>query len=130
MWQDTLTELRRFGGLRVNVLILGAVTSEQRDDALGELRAAAGRHSWRPSRTTPFELPIDDPSSIVVINQVEDLSTDDQQALLQWLDQHCDTMVLSFATNEMFRLVTNGTFSDRLFYRLNIITLRVDDRAA
>jgi len=130
MWQDTLTELRRFGGLRVNFLILGAVTSEQQDEALDELRAAVGRDSWRSSRTTPFELPSDDPSSIVVINQVEDLSTDDQQALLGWLDQHRDAMLLSFASNGMFELVTDGRFSDRLFYRLNIITLSVGDEAA
>jgi hypothetical protein len=129
MWQDTLTELRRFGGLPLNFLILGAVTSEQRDEALDVLRTAAGRDAWRPPQTTPFELPIV-PRRIVVIDRAADLSTDDQQALLRWLDLHGDAMVLSFATNEMFRLMMNGEFSERLYYRLNIITLSVDDEAA
>jgi hypothetical protein len=130
MWQDTLTELRRFAGFRVNFLILGAVTSEQRDEVLGELRAAVGRDPWRPAPATPFELPLDEPSGIVVINNVEDLSTHDQQTFLAWLDEHRDAMVLSFGTNEMFRQVKNGKFSASLYYRLNIITLNVDDEAA
>jgi transcriptional regulator of acetoin/glycerol metabolism len=112
MWHDTLTVLRRCGGLSLNVLILGSVTAEQRDEVLDELRTAAGR------------------DDIVVIDQLADLSTDDQQALLRWLDQHRDAMVLSFATNAIFRLMTDGKFSERLFYRLNSITLSVDEETA
>lgn len=112
MWQDTLTVLRRCGGLSLNVLILGSVTAEQRDEVLDELRTAAGR------------------DDIVVIDQLADLSTDDQQALLRWLDQHRDAMVLSFATNAIFRLMTTDKFSERLFYRLNSITLSVDEETA
>jgi hypothetical protein len=129
MWQHTLTALRRFGGLPLNFLILGAVTAEQRDESLDALRAATGRYAWRPLQTTPFELPIV-PSCIVVIDQLADLSTDDQQAPLRWLDQHRDAMVLSFATHTILGLVTNGQFSKRLFYRLNSITLSVDEETA
>jgi transcriptional regulator of aromatic amino acid metabolism len=67
---------------------------------------------------------------MVVIDDVAALSPDDQHALLQWLDRERDAMVLSFAVNPVFPLVTNGTFLERLFYRLNIITLTVDDEAA
>ena len=63
-------------------------------------------------------------------DQLADLSTDDQQALLRWLDEHRDAMVLSFATNAIFRLMTDGKFSERLFYRLNSITLSVDEDTA
>ena len=129
MWQDTLTEIRRFGALPVNFLILGAVTPEQRDEALDALRTAAGRDAWRLPQTTRFELPLV-PRSVVVIDQVADLSTDDQHALLRWLDKQRDAVVLSFGTNAMFRLVTDGKFLARLYYRLNIITLTVDDEAA
>jgi hypothetical protein len=112
MWQDTLTVLRRCGGLSLNVLILGSVTAEQRDEVLDELRTAAGR------------------DDIVVIDQLVDLSTAEQQALLRWLDRHRDAMVLSFASNAIFRLMTDGKFSERLFYRLNSITLSVDEETA
>jgi transcriptional regulator of aromatic amino acid metabolism len=67
---------------------------------------------------------------MVVIDDVAALSPDDQHALLHWLDRHGDTIVLSFAVNPVFPLVTSGTFLEELFYRLNIITLTVDDEAA
>jgi hypothetical protein len=34
---------RFYGGLPLNILTLGAVTAEQRDEALHDLRAACGR---------------------------------------------------------------------------------------
>jgi hypothetical protein len=129
MSQETLATLRRFaGGSPLNFLILGKVTSEQRNQALHELRTACGRDACRPQGTTPFELPTV-PTSMVVIDDVAALSAADQHALLLWLDRHPDAMVLSFAENAVFPLVTNGTFLERLFYRLNIITLTVDDEA-
>jgi hypothetical protein len=129
MWQETLAELRRFANEPLNFLILGEVTSEQRNEALHALRTACGRDACRPQGTTPFELPTV-PTSMVVIDDVAALSADDQHALLHWLDRHRDAMVLSFAVNSVFPLVTNGTFLEGLFYRLNIITLTVDDETA
>jgi transcriptional regulator of acetoin/glycerol metabolism len=127
MWQHTLTELRRFAdALPVNILILGAVTSEQRDEALFELRAAHGRDASPPQRTMPFTLPRI-PTTIVVIEEITDLSTDHQQLLLWWLERHREGMVLSFSVNPVFPLVSQGTLSEKLFYRLNMITLRVDE---
>ncbi len=66
---------------------------------------------------------------IVVIDQVADLSADDQQALFHWLARHHDAMVLSFTEKPLFPLVMHGKFSERLFYRLNMLTLSVDDEA-
>ena len=129
MWQHTLTALRRFGGLPLNFLILGTVTAEQRDEALDALRAATGRDAWRTFQTAHLELPIV-PSSIVVIDEVADISTDDQQMLLHWLEQHRDAMVLSFAIDAIFPLVEQGKYLERLYYRLNVMTLNANDDAA
>jgi hypothetical protein len=130
MWQDTLEELRRFAcESPPKLFIIGEVTSEQRNEALDELRTACGRDACRPQGTTPFELP-SVPTSMVIIDDVAALSPDDQHALLHWLDRHLDAIVLSFAENPVFPLVTNGTFLEQLFYRLNIVTLTVDDKAA
>ena len=127
MWQDTLTELRRIvDALPINILIVGAVTSEQRDEALFELRAAHGRDAHYPQRTMPFTLPRN-PTTIVVIEEVADLSPGHQQTLLWWLGRHREGMVLSFAVNPVFPLVSRGVLSENLFYRLNMITLSVDD---
>ena len=129
MWQETLADLRRFAGGSLKFLILGEVTSEQRNEALRELRIASGRDACRPQATGPFELPTA-PTRLVVIDDVAALSPDDQHVLLHWLDRHRDTMVLSFAVTPVFPLVTNGTFLEELFYRLNIMTLTVDDNDA
>jgi Transcriptional regulator of aromatic amino acids metabolism len=130
MWQDTLAELRRFAGRSpLSVFILGEVTSKQRNEALHELIVSCGRKACRPQATTPFKLPTV-PASMVVVDDVAALSLDEQHALLQWLDRHCDAMVLSFAIEPVFPLVMKGTFLERLFYRINIITLTVNDKAA
>lgn len=126
MWKDALTILRRVGGLPLNVLILGDVTPAQRNEALHEFRAASGQDAYRLQGTTPFELPMV-PIHHIVIDQVADLSADDQETLVRWLDLHLDTTILSFANEPLFSLVTDGACSERLFYRLNMVTLRVDD---
>jgi len=74
-----------------------------------------------------FKLPTVSTSILVVIDEVADIATDDQQRLLQWLEHHPDAMVLSFAINPIFPLVEQGKFSERLYYRLNVITLNVND---
>lgn len=129
MWQDTLTELRLYADrLPLKILILGAVTAEQRDEALWELRAAHRRDAYHPQRTMPFELPKVS-TTIVVIDEIADLSTDHQQLLLWWLERHREGLVLSFASHPVFPLVSRGVLSEKLFYRLNMITLSVDDEA-
>ena len=57
-----------------------------------------------------------------------DLSTGHQHMLHWWLDQHREGMVLSFAVNPVFPLVSRGVLSEKLFYRLNMITLSVDEQ--
>jgi transcriptional regulator of aromatic amino acid metabolism len=131
MFQDLLSELRRcMRLLPFNALILGTVTPEQRAEAVQELRIGNERDAFHAQRNIFFKLPIVSTTTIVVIDEVADLSTDDQLTLLQWLLQHRDAMVLSFAANPIFPLVAQGKFLDRLYYRLNVITLNVNDDAA
>lgn len=129
MWQDTLTRLGRLasdGALKF--LVLGDVTPAQRDEAVRHLRSVSGRDAYDPQQTTPFELP-SAATSLVVIDRVGELSHADQLSLDQWLDRHRDTMVLAFSEESLFPLVAQGTLSAQLFYRLNLITLRVDEDA-
>jgi len=129
MFQDVLTELRQFAGrLPSSVLIVGKVRPEQRAAALEELCAWCQRDVYHPQRMA-FELPSVSTPIIVVIDQVAELSPDDQRRLVQWLGQHPNTMVLSFATKPIFSLVEQGKFLERLYYRLNVMTLNVNDAA-
>ena len=127
MFQNALTELRQFAGrLPSSVLIVGTVSPEQRAGALEELCAWCQRDVYYPQRMA-FKLPNVSTSILVVIDEVADIATDDQQRLLQWLEHHPDAMVLSFAIHPIFPLVEQGKFSERLYYRLNVITLNVND---
>ena len=131
MFQDLLSELRRCARrLPFNVLILGPVTPEQRAEVVQELRVGNERHAFHAQRNMFFTLPMVPTTTIVVIDEAAHLSTDDQQALLQWLLQHRDAMVLSFAATPIFPIVAQGKFLDRLYYRLNVMTLNVNDDAA
>jgi len=130
MFQDVLTELRQFAGrLPSSVLIVGTVSPEQRARALKELCAWCQRDVYYPQRMA-FKLPNVSTSLLIVIDELADIATDDQQRLLQWLEHHHDAMVLSFAINPIFPLVTLSTFSERLYYRLNVMTLSVNHDAA
>ncbi len=82
MSQETLATLRQFvGGSPLSVLILGKVTSEQRNEALHALRTACGRDAYLSQGTTPFKLPTA-PAGMVVIDHVAALSRDEQHAVL------------------------------------------------
>ena len=130
MLHDVLTELPQFAGrLPSSVLIVGTVSPEQRAGTLKELCAWCQRDVYHPQRMA-FELPTVSTPIIVVIDRVAELSPDDQQRLVQWLEDHPDAMVLSFATNHIFPLVEQGKFLERLYYRLNVMTLSVDDATA
>jgi hypothetical protein len=130
MFQNVLTELRQFAGrLPSSVLIVGTVSPEQRAGPLEELCAWCQRDVYHLQRMA-FKLPNVSTSILVVIDEVADISTDDQQTLLQWLEQHPDAMVLSFATKPIFSHVKRGTFLERLYYRLNVMTLSVNHGAA
>ena len=129
MFQDLLTELRQFAGrLPLKVLILGTVSPEQRVQVLQEFRAGCGGGDmYHPQRNMGFKLPNVSTGIIVVIDEVADVSADDQHTLLHWLEQHRDGMVLSFAKKPIFPFVKQGTFLDRLYYCLNVMTLNVND---
>ena len=78
MFQDVLAELRQCAAcLPFNVLILGTVTPEQRAEVLQELRGSE-RDAYYPQRRIAFELPIVSTNIMVVIDEVADVSTDDQ----------------------------------------------------
>jgi hypothetical protein len=123
MWHDTLAELRQCKGRSpLSVLILGPVTPEQRAQALQELRAGCVRHAYYPQRSMTFNLPIVTTNIIVVTDKMADISSDEQQALLQWLEQHRGAMVLSFATKLIFPLVVQ----DKFFGEALLSTQRAD----
>ena len=60
----------------------------------------------------------------LILEQVANCSASQQQALLRWLDTiPRQVRVIATAEPRLFDLVERGSFSDRLYYRLNTVRL-------
>jgi sigma-54-interacting transcriptional regulator len=59
--------------------------------------------------------------AVLILRNVESLTPEQQMELSQWLDSRPGVPVVSVNSSSVFPLVADGTFSDRLYYRLNMI---------
>jgi hypothetical protein len=57
----------------------------------------------------------------LILRNVEALTAEQQMELSRWLDSRPGVPVVSVTSSSVFPLVGNGTFSERLYYRLNMI---------
>ncbi len=60
------------------------------------------------------------PESVLVRN-VQDLTGDQQDRLMAWMDRHPTIQIISTATCALHPLVVDGRFRSDLYYRLNIL---------
>jgi len=108
---------------RCNVLVEGdgAATSAVVGLLLPYTREAVVWH--RPY--APLELP-DRTANTFVLRNAASLSASDQRRLLDWFgDTGWRTQIISTAESPLFTLVECGLFDPALYYRLNIMLLRV-----
>jgi sigma-54-interacting transcriptional regulator len=106
-----------------NVLLEGTVTAT--DAALRRLR----RHIREPivwqQPPAPLDLPSDEAHALI-LRDAAALSRDEQRRLLEWMGgTGSRTQVISTATRPLFALVAAGLFDAALYYRLNVLLLRV-----
>jgi len=72
-----------------------------------------------------LDLPSSDTHALVVTDAAA-LSTADQRRLLAWMNgTGVRTQIITMASRPLFPLVTAGLFDAALYYRLNILLLRV-----
>ncbi len=105
---------------RVNLLVTGAdgVIETVLESLTSDLREPVGR--WRPGE----QLLLPPPSLIktMILRDVDGLSHEDQQQLLEWLDEAAGhTQIVSTSSRHLFECVYNGAFDETLFYRLNVV---------
>ena len=60
------------------------------------------------------------PDSVIVRN-VQDLTSDQQDRLMSWMDRHPAIQIISTATCPLYPCVLAGTIRSALYYRLNIL---------
>jgi hypothetical protein len=67
-------------------------------------------------------LPTAPANGTLILRDVDTLDREQQQRLLSWLDQPQNglTQVIALAATGLYRHVQAGTFSERLYYRLNV----------
>ena len=74
---------------------------------------------------SPFELP-EGTTRGLILRDVAALSADDQARLLAWLQgEGFGTQVVSMTEQPLFALVALGLFDAALYYRLNVLMLRI-----
>ena len=117
-------ELRSLSTAHPNLLLEGTETSI--DDVLVQLKDhLGGRVIWR-RHGAQLELPPDAVDTLI-LQDVPSLATDEQLHLLEWLNGAGQrTQVVSTSSQPLFELVERGLFDETLYYRLNVILLRVD----
>ena len=68
-----------------------------------------------------------EPVQGLVVRDVERLKRHHQDELIEWLDgAGYATPVISTSGRSLFPMVQQGDFSDTLYYRLNMVTLKLD----
>jgi hypothetical protein len=113
------------------------VLRERRHNVLieGSVRATAAvllllqPHIHEPIVTalpgTPLSLPPSDTRTLI-LRDAAALSSDEQRRLLEWLGGMASRVqLISSAERPLFELVADGRFEPALYYRMNIILLRL-----
>jgi Sigma-54 interaction domain len=79
---------------------------------------------WSPTRA--FDLPSGDVRTLILKN-VAGLSAANQTRLLAWIGgDGSGTQIISTNEHPLFTAVTRGVFEKALYYRLNVMLLRVE----
>ena len=101
-----------------NILIVGSErVAESTLQGLSPLFAG-------PTHTCILPGPLDLPRAgcaALILRNVDALNTEQQAELWRWLESGLQVPVVSVSSSSVFPLVTSGSFSARLYYRLNII---------
>ena len=116
----------------------------ERGHAQGTRSSVSG---WRCTASRQTSSPNPEPSSIracdsaephlpsepvqgLVVRDVERLTRDHQEQLVEWLNgPGFQTRIVATSGKSLYPMVERGEFSDALYYRINMITLLLDESA-
>lgn len=117
------SEFPFLGPLSTNMLLIG-VNIAHRHQVEGSLVGLGLVSSWEPGDR--LMLPSADGTGTLFLHEVGSLSHDDQVRLLGWLDRaEGRTRVVSTSTTSLFARVEAGLFIEKLYYRLNTVSINV-----
>lgn len=106
-----------------NVLLEGTVTAT--NAALVLLRSHIREPIVWHSPPATLDLPRRETRALI-LSDAAALSRDEQRRLLAWIDDAGSrTHVITSSARPLFALVTAGLFDEALYYRLNVLLLRI-----
>jgi transcriptional regulator of acetoin/glycerol metabolism len=113
------------GMLSANMLVIG-VNSASRDLVEASLVGLGLVSRWEPGE--PLVLPSAAGTGTLILHEASSLTHDDQLRLLAWLDESVGrTRVVSTTSASLYARVEAGLFLEKLYYRLNTVTMNVAD---
>ncbi len=111
------------GTLGANLLLIG-VNQTSRDRVECNLVGLGPVTRWEPGE--PLMLPPAAHTGTLILHEVGSLTDTDQVRLLDWLDQaEGRTRVVSTTPTSLYTQVEAGLFIEKLYYRLNTVSLNV-----
>jgi hypothetical protein len=126
--QEWRLELQIAGAQRANLLLVGTGAVPVLLEMLGLELLNERILSWHPGEALTLPSPRH-PASFI-IHDVDQLTADQQDELLQWLDQAAGRLrVISTTAEPLWTRVKNGSFDETLYYRLNVLYVDLDARA-
>ena len=121
---DTLEDVERLGSVSpVNILIVGPMPGSDRDEVLRAIRRQRGLDVFHAQHPAEFLLP-NRGDVILVLDDASQLSGAHQMRLLEWVSRD-HVQIVSFASRSLYDMVSEETFIDRLYYRLNTVCVIV-----
>ena len=108
---------------RANVLVTGP------RDALGWFMQSARSEMLEPIAFVAGSAPLCLDARTIILTDVDTLGAAEQRRLTQWMNepQHSRAQIISSTSVSVFSLVEAGRFDGDLFYRLNIVHLKIQD---
>ena len=108
---------------RSNVLVTGP------RDALSSFMQSARSEMLEPVASVAGSAPLGFDARTIVLTDVDTLNAAEQRRLTEWMNepQNSRAQIISSTSVSLFSLVEAGRFDADLFYRLNIVHLKVQD---
>jgi len=117
-------ELHVVGISRTNLLLVGTAGAFRFVLEMLRLELRDPIVRWRPGQ--PLELPVPGCAATLVLQDVSELTYDDQHRMLRWLDRVAGQIqVVSTTAVPLWPSVKAGAFNETLYYRLNTVCVNV-----
>jgi hypothetical protein len=124
-WQPAADDAPKWIALasaRHNVMLEGPRFATDRMVAL--LRPCLGGAVTRRLGGGPLRL-LPGGRCTLIVEDVGSLTAEEQTRLREWLDDSPSVRIISTTDRSVFSLIERGQFDDALYYRLNVMLLRV-----